>query len=180
MTIWVTADPHLSHGRVIDYCNRPFSTVSEMDVALLDGLAQSVRKGDKIYILGDLLFGNRDAHLRLLKLLPGEKFLVFGNHDHRHRSAFIKSGVFAWCKDLAEIKIDGQRIVMCHYPMDSWNASYRGSWHLHGHSHGNLPARGRRMDVGVDCNGYLPVSLDTIKYVMKSRDVALSDLQGDP
>ena len=32
-----------------------------------------------------------------------------------------------------------QLVVLCHYAMRVWDRSHYGSWHLYGHSHGNLP-----------------------------------------
>lgn len=40
----------------------------------------------------------------------------------------------------AEVSINGQRIVLCHYAMRVWNHSSHGAWHLYGHSHGRLPS----------------------------------------
>ncbi len=67
-------------------------------------------------------------------------------------------------------------ITLCHYPMLSWEKSHYGSPHLHGHSHGTfgcmgdsgdvqLPpdqTKGKRLDVGVDCMGFEPISLEEV------------------
>ena len=46
-------------------------------------------------------------------------------------------------------------MVMCHYPMVTWNQKPRGSIMLHGHSHGklddyNAQSPDLRFDVGID------------------------------
>lgn len=74
--------------------------------------------------------------------------------------------------DYAELKpgeCNGTRMVLSHYPMLSWNGKRRGSIQLHGHIHAHAGynernrARGvLRYDVGVDANGYAPVSRDRI------------------
>jgi len=43
-----------------------------------------------------------------------------------------------------------QLIVLCHYSLRVWDRSHYGSWHLYGHSHGNLPPLENSLDVGVD------------------------------
>lgn len=69
-------------------------------------------------------------------------------------------------------------IVMCHYPMASWEKSHYGSLHLHGHVHNSwgelgmassddiqLPPgekKGKRINVGVDVWDFYPVSLETL------------------
>ena len=55
-----------------------------------------------------------------------------------------------------------QLVVLCHYSMRVWDRSHYGSWHLYGHSHGNLPPLKNSLDVSVDCWGYRPVSIDMI------------------
>ena len=61
--------------------------------------------------------------------------------------------------DYAEIDEDGVRLVLCHYPLRSWNRQAKGAWQLHGHSHGRLKPLTRQRDVGVDCHGFRPVAL---------------------
>jgi calcineurin-like phosphoesterase family protein len=41
--------------------------------------------------------------------------------------------------------------------------------HLFGHSHGTLEPIGKSWDVGVDKNGYAPLSWDEIVEIMKNR-----------
>lgn len=63
----------------------------------------------------------------------------------------------------------GTRMALSHYPMLSWNGKRRGSIQLHGHIHADRAYNERnrqrgifRYDVGVDANGYAPVSRDEI------------------
>ena len=36
--IFFTADLHLGHGRIINYCERPFNDVHEMNKTILDNI----------------------------------------------------------------------------------------------------------------------------------------------
>ena len=70
---------------------------------------------------------------------------------------------FQWHKDYYRLRLGSRRIVLCHYPFDTWDGCWRGTWHLHGHCHGSLEThRGGRMDVGVDTNDLKPYHLDEI------------------
>ena len=53
-------------------------------------------------------------------------------------------------------------ITLSHYPLAEWEAGHHGAWHLHGHSHGQHRGPGSKLDVGVDCHDYAPVSLDEL------------------
>lgn len=53
---WFTADFHLGHANIIRYCSRPFSTVEEMDQAIVERLNASVKPNDVLYFLGDFVW----------------------------------------------------------------------------------------------------------------------------
>lgn len=110
---------------------------------------------------------------------------------------------------IGRVRTDGYKFVMSHYPMLDWDRAYHGAYMLHGHIHslppeptapGELPApqasreggmglRGynernaemgiRRFDVGVDANGYRPVSADEIIAALPS-DEEWSSMHGLP
>ena len=56
--------------------------------------------------------------------------------------------------------------------MRIWRSDFRGTWHLYGHSHGNLPDKEDRLafDVGVDCHNFYPLSYDEVKAIMKTKN----------
>lgn len=91
-----------------------------------------------------------------------------GNHDKQARK--LKEE-FSWLDNLAEVSIQGQPIVLCHYALRVWNRSNRGSWHMYGHSHGRLPEvpNSLSMDAGVDTHDFHPWHFDEIKAVMSER-----------
>jgi calcineurin-like phosphoesterase family protein len=90
--------------------------------------------------------------------------LIQGNHDRPSDLQHFKN-----VHDIAEVEIGGQRIVMCHYAMNTWNHSFRGAWQIHGHSHGTLtPNYDRKIcDIGVDSWGYKPVTFHQLQAQMR-------------
>ena len=183
--IWFTADTHFFHENIIDYGKRPFDSLEEMYESIIEKWNSLVKSGDIIYHLGDfaLTGSKKDAPKvqKILTRLHGNKWLITGNHD---REA-VK--VCRWQKVLAyhEIKVDlggeyKQRIVLCHYPLRSWNQMHRGAYMLHGHSHGNLSdIGGKSMDVGVDVHDYYPISLDEVVDYMSHRNKIIVDHHAD-
>ena len=138
-----------------------------------------VKPGDRVFHLGDfgLSWGKRrhgELMRRILGRLNGVKHLVIGNHD---REEVTRLEGWNWVKPYYELKVPmggvrAQRICLFHYAQRTWNQMHRGAWMLHGHSHGNLPdIGGKTFDVGVDCHGFAPVSLEEVTAIMSRRPV---------
>jgi calcineurin-like phosphoesterase family protein len=93
--------------------------------------------------------------------------LISGGHDKKVQKKY--AGRFLHTADLMDIVIEGYAVVLCHYCLRVWNKSHFDSWHLFGHSHGQLPALGKSLDVGVDGHGFAPWSWGEIKAHMADR-----------
>ena len=152
---WFTADEHYGHVGVIDYCNRPFSSVEAMNDELIRRNNNVVGKDDVVIHAGDFCWRGRDKGA-FVKRLTGNHAILEGSHGPKGRQIWEK-------------RIDGQVIVVCHYAMRTWPRSHYNSWQLHGHSHGRLDGFGKQMDVGVDTNSYYPYLLSTIAAIMRGK-----------
>lgn len=164
--IFFTADMHFGHANVIKYCKRPYSSVEEMDQALIANWNSTVSPVDTVFVLGDVFFCNKTRALEILPQLNGVKCLVHGNHDRVIRkNAPIQTHFKHIYPDLHSQIIDGTFVVMCHYPLLTWDRRSHGSFMLHGHCHNTIPfdPTQKRLDVGVDAQGMRPVSWDEIK-----------------
>jgi len=158
--IWFTADEHYGHTNIIKYCKRPFKVYTEMNETLIANHNALVQEKDFVYHLGDFTL-DTDAY-RYIKRLNGEHIFLRGSHDR-------------WMKPssrdpyLIETTIESQPVVLCHYAMRRWSRSHYGAWQLYGHSHGRLEPVGKQWDVGVDNNGFCPVSFNQLKVIMAKQ-----------
>jgi calcineurin-like phosphoesterase family protein len=141
-----------------------------MDDYIISQFKMLLRPQDSLYVLGDVCYWKDKSYIDrandLMHQIPGEKFLILGNHD---KKTYRKMDWYEWAKDIAEIKIEDKKIVLFHYPMRSWNAKYHGSYHLFGHVHGRMPTTDLSMDVGVDSHSYCPVSWHAVKIKMQEK-----------
>jgi len=166
--IFFTADQHFNHlnskgAGIIQYQNRPFSDINEMNETLITNWNRRITSSDLVYILGDFCFRNSD---QFLKRLNGKKILIKGDHDQdplRFKDQFVK------IEKMEKITEKGQTITLCHYCMRVWPKSHWNSWHLFAHSHGRLEPIGKSWDVGVDNNHFEVLSFDEIKLIMDTR-----------
>ncbi len=170
MRVWFTSDLHFGHQNIIQYCDRPWSTAEQMDAALIENWNARVGPDDVVYVLGDMFWCDARRAIEILRRLHGVKRIVLGNHDQLVRKDDSVRKLFdAILPDLHEESIDGTHVVMCHYPLLSWNRAFRGGYMLHGHSHNTIPFRaesGRRLDIGVDAQGYAPISWNEVRKTL--------------
>ena len=154
MPVFFTSDTHFGDHRVLNLYPRPFTSVVEMDAALVERWNAVVGPDDEVWHLGDFA---RTAKLAaaLLPRLNGRKHLIVGNNDPHPDVAHGWASVAPY----AEVRVDERDLVLCHYPFRSWNRMHKGALNLHGHSHGRLKPLPRQFDVGVDVRGYRPMTL---------------------
>lgn len=166
-----TSDNHYGHANIIKHCNRPFSSVDEMDEVMIENHNKVVKPEDYVYHLGDISYRTPEQTVAIFKRLNGRKALIRGNHDNVNTVARLLTGqCIASSVDLQDIfdKPTNTKLVLCHYPIEEWNGKYHGSIHLHGHSHGSTLSTGiRRMDIGVDSNSFTPISMEEVLKKMK-------------
>ena len=190
--IFFTSDFHLFHANVIKFDNRPFVDVHEMHKVIEERWNEVVGKDDIVIYLGDLSFAKKNDKSSvdgIMWSLNGTIHFVMGNHDDYREIS--KDKRYESVQDYLEVRIahmvDGKRIetLFCcmHYPIYSWNKSHRGSFHVHGHTHGNLHhgeeanyyVNRRAIDVGCMLHDYRPISY--LEIIDKLKDVTLPTLK---
>lgn len=169
--VFFTSDTHFNHLRCCMRFRAPrFSSLEEMNETLIARWNECVRKGDRVYHLGDFALGRPDDAAAIASRLAGQIYLVRGNHEKVAEHPKVRDR-FVWIKDYFGLKIGEQKIYLLHYAMLTWNQSHRGSWHLHGHSHGLLgdDPFARRLDVGVDAWDFRPVAFEEVAARMATK-----------
>lgn len=153
------SDLHFGHRNISIL--RGYSNVEEMNEDIISKWNSTVGKHDTIYLLGDLFLG-RDNELRLLiERLKGHIVLVRGNHDSKYVIKTVTElhpQIVEW---IQIIKIRNKYVTLCHFPIEEWFRKEKGSFHLHGHTHGKSTQCSRRMDVSFECIGN-PISEEQI------------------
>lgn len=178
---YFTSDLHFYHKNVIEFCNRPWSNVDEMNEGLIKNWNDTVTNEDQVYILGDMFFCGTTKAKEILKQLNGEKYLILGNHDwgkiKTHRA---KEFGFEWIDKSFSLRIGNQLdVLLSHFPYKNAGdhtegeeryAEHRyedgGKWLLHGHVHTAWQIKDKMINVGVDVWDYKPVSQEKIELIL--------------
>jgi len=173
-----TSDLHFWHKNVIQFCNRPWSTVEEMNAGLIEIWNQTVTQNDDVFIIGDMFFCGTAKLKEIMSQLNGNKYLIQGNHDWGvvkiHRAEEFG---FKWVQRNQHcIRIGHEDVYLCHFPYDEDHTAevrYKemrpvdiGNWLLHGHVHCAWKVRGRQINVGVDVWDWRPVSEVEIQKII--------------
>lgn len=166
--IFYTSDLHLSHFNIIQYCNRPFDSIEQMNKILIENWNKTVKNEDGVYVLGDITLSGSKVVYDTVSQLNGKKFLIKGNHDTRwlkdKRFPAIELFENSLAYDYLEIYDKSRKVILCHYPLMSWNKQSKGAYHLYGHIHNSKPLINinNSFNVGVDVNNYVPITLDEL------------------
>jgi calcineurin-like phosphoesterase family protein len=147
---WLISDTHFFHGNIAGYCGRPASAQQEM----IANWHRLVGLHDQIVHLGDLALGRPEQSGELLADLPGEKYLLRGNHDRRsaadyHRLGFTLIPPFCW-------SLDGWTVSCTHAPHPEL-VRYPRTLNMHGHIHEKLAPSLRLVNCSVEWTDYAPV-----------------------
>lgn len=157
---WFTSDLHYYHKNICKFTDRPW-VQEENEEKLIELHNRQVSQGDVVWHLGDFFFlknneSGLEKALGVLERLNGNIRCILGNHD---ASEFFdklqqQTNKIVSVDRLKEIKIGSgkrrKKLVMCHYPMVTFNQSHRGAIMIHGHEHGRIHAQGKVIDVGLD------------------------------
>ena len=186
--VFYTADHHFGHGNIIRHCKRPFSSVEDMDAALINNWNVSVGQNDRVYILGDLFFRPTIPAEVYLQKLNGRKHLIPGNHDFTWMKGLAMSDYFEAVTNILEIVDDGNHIVLYHAPPDDdladWSSTPEYCYMVHGHIHNNTDTDifpiirniPNILNAGVDINHFRPVTFQELiinnKIFKKNREIS--------
>lgn len=166
--LFLTSDSHYGHYHICKYCHRPFQSRSEMDQTLIKNWNAVVPEDGIVVHCGDFMLPHNEdikEYNKYLNQLHGRVLLLRGNHDIASLD-WVSDKLIA-VRDQAMIVVDGVKIFAQHYPC----AAFNGDYHVYGHIHtladgtcygvdGDVTKvmRKNTYDVGVDQNGYTPVS----------------------
>lgn len=180
-----TADWHLGHSNILNYCNRPFRDVEHMNERIIAEANMRAREDDNLIHVGDFVIRGVQKGIEGLRLkwndyakqINSNLVLLEGNHDKQNKTKTIGRDLISWVSHF--------RVFVSHYPTNSvthdpelidWvygNCDFAVCGHVHDNwshrwmsvSHGKPPFL--NINVGVDVRNYRPMSDDelTNEYV---------------
>ena len=175
---WYSSDFHFGHAKILEYDNRPFATIEEMNEEIVNRFNEVVKPDDELFYLGDFALGLNGQIDKIYEYRSRFNCkhwrYVLGNHDDlikKNEERLLADRVFDSIEYYMEIKENKKKMVLSHCPFLTWNGANHGSWCVHGHCHHNLQPDpySLRVDVGVNGWNYYPVSFEQIADYMRNK-----------
>ena len=168
--IFFSSDYHFGHDKEFLWGPRGLPSMFANSQAIVGNHNAIVKDEDDVYVLGDLMLGDNEYGLQMIKSLKGKLHIILGNHDTDTR---IK--LYEQLPNVVEItyakviKIGKQHYYLSHYPTMTANYDdkpyHNHMINLYGHTHqqtnfyNNNPFM---YHVGVDSHDCYPVSIEQI------------------
>lgn len=149
--IFVISDTHFNHKNIINYCNRPFDNVYQMNDTMIKNWNKVVSPNDIVFHLGDFGLGSQLELKEIFDKLNGRKILILGNHDRGKNKNYYEEIGFE--KVYYNDYVVG-KLVLSHYPKKVDDNQIN----IYGHIHNAEPKEWYNR-----CN-YFCVSVEKINY----------------
>lgn len=164
---YIISDTHFGHGKIIEYGQRPFDNVEQMNNRLVQCWNTIVDEKDTVFHLGDVRH-HPDPHDEQywFDKLNGDIVLITGNHDnppegfdyHVLKSAVIQHGKYEFYLEHQPVGFSG--------------------WQIHGHAHNNdlmnygfINHGTQRVNISAELLHYCPLSLTRlVRLLGESED----------
>lgn len=186
------SDQHFGHGRIIEYSERPFSSLEEMHETMIRNFNEVVGPSDTCLWGGDCFMGGVDGR-EILSRLNGTQVLVLGNHD-RSAARMFELGFTVVAEEMF-LRMAGRNVRVKHYPywydppkdeegnpLDRHGRPIRpkklklmrsvapprvkGEVLLHGHTHSSKKRKDNMVHIGVDAWGYRPATWKEVEEIV--------------
>lgn len=167
---WLITDTHFNHAMLVDRYYRP----RDYEQQILSNWQARVAEWDTVYHLGDVIMSRASELPGILALLPGQKILIRGNHDHSKPSWYLNAGFDMVCDGLL---VGGAWLT--HAPQATLPDG--AVINIHGHLHGNdhrlmgmdYPPREFCRQLALELHGYGPVDMDEFVGLSQSARMIL-------
>lgn len=185
--------PHIGHDpkwEIPIWKTRGYDSAEKFTEGFIKNWNSKANENTIGFFLGDICFndpkGERFKEL-FDQLVFKDAYLLAGNHYSGYKPVFeeceeniyhIGAKRLIFTPNYLEAWINGQAVVMSHFPILSWNGQAKGSFHLFSHVHGNLErsimgkmykeSGARALEVSVETCPF-PLHYGEIKTILKAR-----------
>jgi len=188
-----TSDSHFGHNKSFIYEKRGYTSVTQHNDVLFSTINELVRPQDILIHLGDFCLNTTSSEFEeyLSRIQCQNILYIWGNHNSRIRNVYddtiekqsgrrdleiypLTHRNITFLGYYKELIVNGQMIVLSHYPFQIWNQQQKNAWCLSGHSHYSNPStqidctQGKILDLGWEGH-HKPLSFDEVQSIMNNK-----------
>jgi len=177
---FIISDTHFCHTRILEYTNRPFGNVAQMNAALVENWNAVVGPSDAVIHLGDFGMWTPEVVQPILRQLNGNILLIRGNHDREETLKLftwaprlsMKIGPYYCCLSHRALQLLGEDLEAKYCEPMSRHEQETYDFCLCGHSHNLWLWNGRNLNMSVEQWNYTPVPLEAIELRLATNGSA--------
>ena len=202
MSLFLLSDTHFEHANIIKYCDRPFSSASEMDSVMISNWNERVSYDDTVLFGGDIAMARGEIAIEYAQKLNGSLVLLDGNHDDVDESEapfpILKSYYFTYEYEegteydfyYTHWPLMGRSIREDSRDAPKWSKppEWFDGWYLHGHVHNNdvdnypfVNPNEQMVNLGVELLDFTPIEIEELIRILDTggRYETVSDVPED-
>lgn len=182
---YLWGDLHVGHQNAYKFPSkdgdrkmRPFASMEECELLMVENYNKIVKDDDIVYFLGDIILDKKRAEV-LSFMKKGAKHLILGNHDNKGDVSFYRQ---YFDKVYGVLYLPKLKSILTHVPVHSsmlgpqnyLNGESRFDYNITGHLHDNhimLPNSNikdmRYLNTCVEVVNYKPVTFDELISINK-------------
>lgn len=174
--IWLISDIHFFHTNIINYSDRPYDNVTDMNEQIVNNINECVKPEDTLLFLGDLSFKGIEKTQPLLDEMNGKFIHVVGNHDF-DRKKLKKFNVDELHMFYGVFTPEYPPLFCTHYPLYEYNIPTKPvpMINVHGHIHDKPEPSTRHINVSVENINYKPINIKDVLSQAYSRMLEWND-----
>lgn len=195
--VWFISDLHFDHKNILEYSDRPFESVPDMNESIIRNIQKTVKSGDVLIVVGDVSLGAKKTALReyisRIKETGCTLINVRGNHDYKN-SEMMNLG-FDFACDKLEMEITKEQVLVMHYPYRQavvkylyfalmhklfpkkfwkerhyWDkVAYKEKYLIHGHTHASVLQNEFQFNVSAEAVSYTPINIQRISDLIQKH-----------
>ena len=128
------------HNRGFVYEPRGFTSIEDMNEAIVERHNSIVKDDDEVWVLGDLMLNDNIKGLEYISKMKGKLHIIRGNHDTNTRISLYKTlSNVVEVHDAAYLKYNGYHFYLSHFPCYTGNLEKESlkqmTINIHGHTH---------------------------------------------
>ena len=159
----------VSHNQAFLYEPRGFTSIEEMNEAIVERWNSVVKPDDMVFHLGDIILNDNEKGIEYLKRLNGQLCVIWGNHETSARQQLIEKLPIITLGYAHQFKHGKWTFYLSHYPTKVSNyddTKWHKMWCLCGHVHTQdkfLDVADSCYHVEMDAHNCYPVNIEQIK-----------------